>query len=124
MKACLIEDDAIVVLLTKKFLEKTGSVESVLTYNNGKDAFEDLKNRYETDMELPEIIFLDLNMPIWDGWVFLDEFIKLPFCKDIKIYILTSSSSQSDRDKAKKYGLAENFLQKPLSYKKLHKLVS
>lgn len=64
--------------------------------------------------KLPQVIFLDLNMPVWDGWQFLDEFTKIPTEQKVTIFILTSSNSEEDIKRAEKYSLTSNYLVKPV----------
>ena len=88
---CIVEDDPTHLFITRKYLELSGIVENIMIYKNGKEAYDKLKAIFLNSESLPEIILLDLNMPIWDGWQFLEEFNKIPIEKEIKIYILTSS---------------------------------
>jgi CheY-like chemotaxis protein len=110
----LVDDDKMQNFLMGKFLEKTGLVAHTHTYLDGKAAYDALKELTTNDPDLPKVIFLDLNMPVWDGWVFLDEFQKLPHASEITVYILTSSTNQQDLEKAVTYGLGEHFFVKPL----------
>lgn len=71
------------------------------TFRNGKLAIEDMRSRIDTVRPIPKIIFLDINMPIMDGWQFLDEFNDLPIKQSIKINIVTSSINTTDRDRWK-----------------------
>lgn len=122
--ACLIEDDDMMVLISKKFMEVTGAFEKVISFKNGKEAYDNLKAMLESGKSLPELIFLDLNMPIWDGWIFLEEFKRLPVSDNIIIYILTSSIGNEDFEKAKIYGLEERYLMKPLGINTLREILS
>lgn len=122
--ACLIEDDDMMVLISKKFMEVTGAFEKVISFKNGKEAYDNLKAMLESGKSLPELIFLDLNMPIWDGWIFLEEFKRLPVSTDITIYILTSSINNEDFEKAKIHGLEERYLMKPLGINTLREILS
>jgi CheY-like chemotaxis protein len=120
---CLIEDDKIQIFLLKKFIEKTGLVKSVNIFENGKLAFDELKRRVDTNGELPEIIFLDINMPVWDGWQFYESFLKLPGNGSVTTFILTSSLSDVDKIKGKKFELEDRYLLKPLKFEKLQSIL-
>lgn len=117
--ACLIEDDPIHVFLTEKFLGASGKVKELIRYANGEEAYFALREKFEKKTPLPELILLDLNMPIWDGWQFLEEFIKIPVEQKITIYLLTSSTSEEDLQKAESYKLTSNYLIKPITYDQL-----
>lgn len=112
---CIVDDDPTHLFITRKYLELSGLVKNIMIYKNGKEAYETLKAIFMASEKLPEIILLDLNMPIWDGWQFLDEFIKIPIENNIKIYILTSSTSEEDKRKASEYNLKSNYLIKPIT---------
>lgn len=121
---CIVDDDPVHVLITKKYIELSGQVERILVCKNGKDAFETLQKRITGNEILPKIIFLDLNMPVWDGWQFLDEFTKLPVEESISIYILSSSNSEAEMEKAKQYSLKSNYLVKPLSHSQMKEILA
>lgn len=116
---CIVDDDPTHVFITKKYIELSGFVDKILVCSNGKDAFESLQKLILNKDKLPKIIFLDLNMPIWDGWQFLDEFIQIPISEPITIYILTSSNNDNDYEKAKQYSLNSNYLIKPIKQSQL-----
>lgn len=124
--ACIVEDDPMHLFITKKYIELSGYVEKILVCKNGKEAYDTLKAMFLNSETLPEIIFLDLNMPIWDGWQFLDEFTKIPIPTNqrITIYILTSSNNEEDFKKAKKYSLNSNYLVKPIEQDQLKDILS
>lgn len=121
---CIVDDDPTHVFITKKYIQLSGHVEKILVCINGKDAFDTLQKLITNKETLPKIIFLDLNMPIWDGWQFLDEFTKIPTEETITIYILTSSNSDEDNEKAKQYSLTSNYLIKPISQSQLKDILA
>jgi CheY-like chemotaxis protein len=121
---CIVDDDPTHIFITKKYIELSGHVERILVCNNGKDAFDVLQKLVTDKEELPKIIFLDLNMPVWDGWQFLDEFTKIPIEEPVKIYILTSSNNEADIEKAKKYSMESNYLIKPISQNHLNDILA
>jgi CheY-like chemotaxis protein len=116
---CIIEDDPTHLFITKKMIETSGMVKEIMVYTDGKEAYDQLKAIFVSSKTLPEIILLDLNMPVWDGWQFLDEFIKIPIKTKIIIFILTSSNSEEDKKQAERYNLDENYLIKPITLSEL-----
>ena len=109
--ACLIDDDHIFIFAAKKILLATDICENFTVYNNGADSIE-------------ELILLDINMPIMDGWQFLDEFIKIKYPKKITLYIVSSSIDPVDIKKAKEYEAITDFIIKPITRKNLINMVS
>lgn len=111
----LVEDDETTNFLSKIALRSAGfeHIDEVL---NGLEAFELIEK------DCPDIILLDLNMPVMDGWEFLDlKKIKMP-CKGIKIALLTSSSYIGDIKKAENYPCVVAYLEKPLTRPKIEEL--
>lgn len=117
--ACIIDDDPIHVFVTQSALKEQDSIKSVLVFTNGKEAYDSLKDLVEMKKTLPDVIFLDINMPIWDGWDFLDEFIKIPIDKKITIYVVSSSNNPEDMQRAKTYKEVDNFIIKPITMEKI-----
>lgn len=116
----LIDDDEVFVFLTKKAIERTHLVEF-----NGLDAIDFLRENSNNVDALPEIILLDLSMPIMDGWQFLDQFSKLApkIEKKIIIYLCSSSISPNDIQLAKKNSLVTDYVIKPITKEKLIELI-
>jgi len=114
---CIIDDDPIFVYGTKILLNYNSSFSSsVIVYENGKEALEDFTAVVKCGEKLPDVIFLDLNMPIMNGWEFLDEFTKLPIKNKPKVYIVSFSIDQQDVQKSQTYDIVKDFIEKPLSY--------
>ncbi len=111
----LVEDDPVQVFVTSTMIKQSLNDVELLHFPNGKVAFEDLQTKIAQAQPLPDVIFLDINMPVWDGWKFLDEFEKQEFSS--KVYILTSSMCTDDKIKAEAHGLSERYLVKPISTK-------
>lgn len=120
---CIIDDDPMHVYLTKHCIEVSSLVEKVYTFKNGKEAYDGLCGFIKQNIDLPHIIFLDINMPIWDGWQFIEEFSKIVDCNKVPIYVLTSSNSEFDKEKADRNGLSAHFLIKPISQKELKEVL-
>jgi CheY-like chemotaxis protein len=124
-KVCIIDDDPIFVYGTKVILNYNRSFcSNIMVYENGEEALENLVNELKNKERLPEVIFLDLNVPIMDGWEFLDNFCKIPDIEfKTSIYILSSSINPDDINKSKKYSIVKDFIQKPLTEAKFNKLL-
>ena len=118
----LIDDDEIYIFTTKKLINKVGFCEEIAVFQNGKEAIDAIKFTLRNKNELPDVILLDLNMPIMDGWQFLDEFIRIKSEKQIKIYIVSSSVDPSDIERANTYNMVSNYIVKPISREKLHEI--
>lgn len=112
----LVEDDPITIMVCDRIMKMTKFAENVTSCVNGKLAIDYLYSLKDGGI-MPLIIFLDINMPVMNGWDFLEEFekIKDDFQQLPRIYLLSSTVDPEDYKKAKKYSLVENFISKPLS---------
>lgn len=121
----LVDDDDTFVFITKRIIEKTDFVKEVKVFSNGLEALNYLKENLNSEYKLPDVIFLDLSMPIMDGWQFLDEFSHLESerTQKIIIYICSSSISPHDLIKAKKMSSVSDFIIKPVTKDKFSELV-
>lgn len=121
---CIIDDDPIFVYGTKVLLNYNRSFcSNIIVYENGKEALDDFKVMLKTKKDLPEVVFLDLNMPVMDGWGFLDELTKLELPKKIAVYVVSSSIDIRDEQKSKEYDMVVDFISKPLTTEKLRQLL-
>lgn len=109
----IVDDDPIARILIEKKMKKKNLGEQVQCFTNGQEALERLQTVHNGDR--PDLIFLDLNMPILDGWEFLDAAQSRIQDAKIRVAILSSSISKDDHDKAKKYPCVNCFLNKPLN---------
>jgi len=121
---CIIDDDPIFVFGSKILLRNNSFASDYLVCQNGKEALDVITPLIESEESLPEVIFLDLNMPIMDGWEFLDEFGKLSEENNIRIYILSSSIDSIDSDKGREYPVVRKHLTKPLAHHQIGNLLA
>lgn len=120
----LVDDDDICLFIHRRVLELTGYCSSAHSASNGKTALEILQRAHAGAMPLPDIILLDLEMPLMNGLAFLDAFRGLP-CADkqrIAIVLLTSSVSETDRAYAMSMGV-KACLSKPLTQENLNSAI-
>lgn len=120
----IIDDDPIFVLLFKKIIEKSERFNKVQNFSDGQFAIEELLKIHHEGSVLPDIIFLDLNMPNIDGWQFLEEIQKYNFINELTIYIVSSSIDSHEIERAKQYQCVKNFISKPISFDFFDKIKS
>ncbi|GGG52425.1 response regulator [Croceivirga lutea] len=99
----IVDDDAIATFGMKKVLSREDGSNIIESFRNGEEAFFEIRNRLERNQDLPDVIFLDINMPIMDGWEFLDIFTKLPIEKEIIVNIVSSSINPIDFEKFEQF---------------------
>ena len=124
----LIDDNEIDNLINQKMIEAANIADHIYIHTGARSAIEFLRNieGLEADVQkiLPEVIFLDIDMPLMDGFQFLDEFEKLSESSKnhCKIVMLTSSINPQDVNKSQKYSYVKKYINKPLSQENLEKL--
>ncbi|MFQ3575408.1 MAG: response regulator [Cytophagales bacterium] len=122
----LVDDNDTDNFISKRIIELAGYAEKILVKNSGKSALEYLESEQFNAENLPDFIFLDINMPVVDGFVFLFEFEQLSqLVKDkCKIAILSSSDSKRDIERMVSNEFVVKFVTKPLTIEALEELKS
>jgi CheY-like chemotaxis protein len=112
----LVEDDPITVMVCDRIIKLSSFADRVTSCENGKIAI-DFLSAISNKNNVPAIIFLDINMPVMNGWDFLEEFelVKSGFDTLPRIYLLSSTVDPEDYKKAKNFSLVQDFISKPLS---------
>jgi len=121
--ACIIDDDPIFIFGAKRMMEISDFCNSFMIFKNGEEAITNLKPIMKNGDAVPDIILLDINMPIMDGWEFLDEFVTIESHKTTTIYIVSSSIDPMDLERAKRYDNVSNYIIKPISLETLKGLL-
>lgn len=122
----LVDDDPISCFINEKIIEAASLTKHAHLAHNGKEALDFIEGNCKVVYmapSCPDLIFLDLNMPVMNGFEFLDEFVKLNFTSkpEIKIVILTSSSNPTDIERIQGYNIL-GYLNKPLTVENLQNL--
>ena len=113
----IVDDDAIYQIIANKIIQRSDMFSAISSFKNGKEAIDYLYNALENNANLPDIILLDINMPIMDGWEFMEEMglIKPKLPKEIVVYIVSSSIAVEDKNKSKSYENILGYLSKPIT---------
>lgn len=121
-----IDDDPITLMLCKMVTKKASFSNEIATSKNGEEALQYFNTLKEIgpNNELkkqPQLIFLDLNMPVMGGWEFLESFSTSEYddYNKTKVIILSSTIDPEDLEKSKKYPMVIDFLSKPISQEML-----
>jgi CheY-like chemotaxis protein len=121
-KIAIVDDDTIFQFTTKVKIQKLGLASNIQIFNDGEEIM-DYLIKVES-IECPDIILLDINMPMMDGWDFLEEYEKHLGGSEskIKIYMLSSSINPVDVDKAKSNKLVDDYIIKPIKDEDLFRI--
>jgi CheY-like chemotaxis protein len=127
-KVLCVDDDSISLTISQLLLKRTGFAEEVVTAIDGSDALDYFEKFFATDPDpiahAPELILLDINMPVMNGWEFLQSYVPLYADKlsGTRIVILSSTIDPEDFAMAKQYPVVVQFISKPLSIENLEEL--
>ncbi len=119
----VIDDDSIFVYTIKKMMRMYNLTNRLETFSNGKEAQNQLIEIQEGNKKYPDVIFLDINMPILDGWQFMEQFSKFPDKDNIIVYLISSSIDPEDKERSKNFDDIKGFVVKPLTSKSLIDLI-
>lgn len=120
----LVDDNETDNFISKRIIELAGFATNVIVKNSGKSALEYLEQEQMNPDSLPDLIFLDINMPIVDGFVFLFEYEQLSeeVRKKCKIAILSSSDNKRDIERMVNNEFVIRFVTKPLTVESLEEI--
>jgi CheY-like chemotaxis protein len=113
----VVDDDKIFHFIIRKMLDRRGIDVNIMFFENGQDAITELREKVACSKAVPDLILLDINMPILDGWQFLEEYqqMKDQLEQQPDIYLISSSDSPVDTGKAKEFShIIKDYLLKPM----------
>lgn len=116
---CIIDDDPIFLYGTTRVMKAVDFCDEITVFNNGQDAIDALSEMVRQNKELPNVIFVDLDMPVMSGWEFLEDFVKIPNQNRgaVNVYIISSSIDPSSLECVKTHKVVNNYILKPMSIK-------
>ena len=115
-KIMVIDDDEILQMIVEKSIHSLGSQIQLENAYNGDVALKKLESFVKNNIPFPDVIFLDINMPVVDGWQFIEELMQYDeeITKNTHIIICSSSMFQEDIKKSMQYSKVKCFVTKPL----------
>ena len=123
----IVDDDDISNFIYRKVIESEDVAQKVIDFQQARAALDFLAKNIGKTNELPDLVFLDINMPVIDGWGFLNEFkekIQPKLNKNLVICMLSSSVYKEDIDRAKSYKIVNEYISKPLTGQQVSSIVS
>jgi CheY-like chemotaxis protein len=121
----LIDDDDTYQFIVQKTLNSLNLVNSIKLFSNGKAAIDFLEATFHDIKQIPDVILLDLSMPIMDGWQFLEQYLRFhpKIGKKVVIYVVSSSINPQEIQRAKSISEVTDYIVKPLTKSKLISLL-
>jgi CheY-like chemotaxis protein len=125
LTVCLIDDDDIYRFAVRRIIELVNPQQKVLVFANGKEAIDFFTEENVPLEQLPDLIFLDINMPVMNGWEFLEAYnlVKPGLLKPISIYLVSSSVDEVDKIKSQSFQTVTEFITKPINKERMMELL-
>jgi CheY-like chemotaxis protein len=129
-KVFCIDDDLITLALCEMVIKKALFASQVITAKNGKEGLNYFSSLFQknnvTEQIAPELIFLDLNMPVMNGWDFLEEYLMkyADRLTETKVVIVSSTVNPEDFSRANRYDIVIDFINKPLTVEGIEELMT
>ena len=128
-KILCVDDDPITLMICKKVVEKVEFANEIITAKNGEEAIKYFDSLFEErkvndSIEYPKLVLLDLNMPVMDGWEFLETYMSKDYqnvFNSTRFIVLSSSIDPYDINRSKTYPVI-GFLSKPITKEMLDNL--
>jgi len=121
----LIDDDPTINFVHKLFLTEWGITDQIYTAGNGQEALDFLEYNPDFGQDSPTMILLDINMPVMNGFEFLEAYEHLDESKKASVLMamLTTSLHEKDRERAAQFMNLDNYMSKPLEKEQLMRVI-
>ncbi len=126
VNVCIVDDDEIYQYTMSCNLENLNSIRQIKAFSDGAEAIDFMLDNLNAQNELPDVIFLDINMPIMDGYQFMEEYVKIKpkVGKKITIYMVSSSVDPVDIEKVKRINEISDYIIKPINDHQLKAIIA
>ena len=123
-KVFVVDDDFVFREVAEVLIKSSGLTDEISHFENGLQVYQELVQLAEIPSNLPELVLLDINMPVMNGWELLEELKVGPAAikTGVQIHILTSSIAPEDLNLSKQYDFIKGYITKPLTNADLEKL--
>ncbi|MFN4123743.1 MAG: response regulator [Flavobacteriales bacterium] len=118
----IVDDDAIYRMAMKRLFNQTDFCEQIQVFENGQDARIEIEQRKKAGAKVPDLILVDLNMPIEDGWQFVESCCQLKVCEETGIYLCSSTIDPEELQKANDTPGLKRMLIKPIQKHDLYSI--
>lgn len=121
----IVDDDRVYRFAAVKIIAATEMAGSIIECNDGQEALNFINRNIDAPTNLPDIIFLDINMPVMNGWDFLKAFsmVAHKLSKTIHVYVVTSSIDKSDVERSKEFSVVTDYIVKPVTKETFSRLL-
>ncbi|SKB66780.1 response regulator [Maribacter arcticus] len=125
LKTCIVDDDLIYRFTMVKTLESIKLPMDIMVFSDGEKAINFMLDNLDNEPEYPDVIFLDIDMPVMDGFQFMEEFIKIKprIGKSITIYMVSSSIDPVDIERANNISAISDYIIKPIGLVRLKEIM-
>ncbi len=122
---CVIDDDQVYQYTVTRTIEVQKLAKKILVFSDGEEAIQFLIDNVANNENVPDVIFLDINMPVMDGWQFLEEYVRIKptIGKKVTIYMVSSSVDPVDLERAKKISEISDYIIKPVTPNRLKDII-
>jgi CheY-like chemotaxis protein len=120
----IIDDDTMYQFVLTSIINKNKLAENILSFSDGEKAIKYLVNNTTKIEKIPDILFLDVNMPIMDGWMFIEAYkrIKKEIIKKTKVFMLSASVNPIDIERARKINEISDYIIKPRKFEEVKEI--
>jgi len=122
----IVEDDLIYQFMLSRVIKRNNLAKRVITFSDGEKAIQYLTDNKATNENIPDVIFLDINMPIMDGWQFIEEYaiLKTEIKKKIAIFMLSFSVNPIDIERAREISEISEHIIKPITLEEVKRIIN